>query len=123
LCIVLFNHYWFHCSCCCHHATCISSSLYCWFIFCKYNMNCMNHCSCYKDVDDITPQFPSINVKLTSREIFQTMWNFVMLHEYQMSLVYDLMYGIKRLGGNKVYDLVHTFFDAIIWWFQMDQTF
>jgi hypothetical protein len=97
--------------------------LYCWFIFCKYNMNYMNHCSCYKDVDDITPQFSSINVKLTSREIFQTMWNFVILHEYQMSLVYDLMYGIKRLGGNKVCDLVHTFFYAVIWWFQMDQTF
>jgi hypothetical protein len=41
-------------------------------------MNGMNNCSCYKDVDDITPQFSSINVKVTSREIFQTMWNFVM---------------------------------------------
>jgi hypothetical protein len=31
-----------------------------------------------------------------------------------MSLVYDLMQGIKRLGGNKVCDLVHTFFDDVI---------
>jgi hypothetical protein len=47
---------------------------------------------CYeKDIDEITHQTSCINAKSTSREIFQTLLNYVVLHEYQMSLVYDLM--------------------------------
>jgi hypothetical protein len=44
---------------------------------------------CYEeDVDEITHQIPRINAKLASREIFQTLLNFVVLHEYQMSFMY-----------------------------------
>ncbi len=47
---------------------------------------------CYEeDVDEITHQILRINAKLASREIFQTLMNFVVLHEYQMSFMYDLM--------------------------------
>jgi hypothetical protein len=49
---------------------------------------------CYeKDIDEITHQIPHINAKSTSREIFQTLLNFVVLHDYQIPLVYDLMLG------------------------------
>jgi hypothetical protein len=47
---------------------------------------------CYEeDIDEITHQISHINAKSTSKEIFQTLLNSVVLHEYQMSHVYDLM--------------------------------
>jgi hypothetical protein len=47
---------------------------------------------CYeKDIDEITHQISCINAKLAIREIFQALLNFIVLHEYQMSPMYDLM--------------------------------
>jgi hypothetical protein len=47
---------------------------------------------CYEEnIDETTHQILRINAKSTSKENFQTLLNFVVLHEYQMSLVYDLM--------------------------------
>jgi hypothetical protein len=47
---------------------------------------------CYEeDVDEMTHQISCINAKSASREIFQILLNFVVLHEYQMSFTYDLM--------------------------------